>query len=80
MSYYINRGGGPEFYTSHVAMSGLMLLHPALLCTCWPLPSNQSLYRQIASYDRDVDDHRDWPMTRGGDGPTRQLQDLSWGA
>ena len=36
----------------------------ALFCTvvkisdCWPLPSNQSFYRQIASYQRGVGDHR----------------------
>ena len=25
---------------------------------CWPLPSNQSFYRQIAGYQRGVGDHR----------------------
>ena len=36
--------------------------------TCWPSPSNQSFYRQIAGYQRGVGDHR--PMMRGGRGPT----------
>ena len=27
------------------------------VCVCWPLPSNQSFYRQIAGYQRGVDDH-----------------------
>ena len=27
-------------------------------CNCWPSPSNQSFYRQIAGYQRGVSDHR----------------------
>ena len=43
--------------------------------------SNQSFYRQIASHQRGVGDHRVYrPMMRGGYGPIRQLQDLIWGA
>ena len=30
----------------------------ARIVFCWPLPSNQSFYRQIAGYQRGVGDHR----------------------
>ena len=28
------------------------------MCICWPLPSNQSVYRLVAGYWRGVGDHR----------------------
>ena len=40
-------------YASHSHTHGYTHAH-----TCWPLPSNQSFYRQIASYRRPVGDHR----------------------
>ena len=37
----------------------IMLTHMYICSSvCCPLPSNQSLYRQIASYQRGVGDHR----------------------
>ena len=30
-----------------------------LVDICWPLPTNQSFYRQIAGYQRGVGDHND---------------------
>ena len=57
----------------YVHVNTLAQCHCMYINNCWPSPSNQSFYRQIAGYHC-------WLMMRGGHGPTKQLQDLNWSA
>ena len=47
------------------------------MCTCWPLPSNQSFYRQIASYQPGVLVIIEYRLMMKGD--HRPVKNLNWG-
>ena len=44
--------------TYYIASFQSLLSYLVCVCVCWPLPSNQSFYRQIAGYQRGVGNHR----------------------